>query len=451
MKLKINFSKKALNFCRNFTLCISIPFLYLGKIHAMRTFIIYAMVFGFSIHLGNAQILKKLEKAAKRGAERGVERTTQKKIEQKTTEATEEVLDTVLGNKKSKRNSGETASKNNTNTKTQIRNTERMNVDGSIIFRDDFNQTKTGDFPAQFTSSSGGSVVELPNGKGLQFHPNSNILLQTSSLPKNFALQFDLTLQNIPSSVYNTYFNVYFQQNKTLKHNNPKNKFGAVGFSLWGDKKEHQIDVFNYKTAYEIKEKIPFNVNDEIIDNTSEFTIYVNENRLQLYINGNKIADSPNLLEGAQVNYINFRLNGTKKEENHRFIISNVKVVAVEKDLRSQLMNGGFSTNDILFATASDQIQPSSFDILKQIGSVMQENPEVMFLIVGHTDSDGDDAKNQTLSEKRAASVRKYLLQHFKINVSNLRTMGKGEREPLASNTTSEGKAKNRRVEFIKE
>jgi outer membrane protein OmpA-like peptidoglycan-associated protein len=69
---------------------------------------------------------------------------------------------------------------------------------------------------------------------------------------------------------------------------------------------------------------------------------------------------------------------------------------------------------------------------------------------VGHTDTDGDDAKNLDLSSRRAASVRIALTTEFGIESSRLETDGKGEMQPVADNKTPEGKAQNRRVEFIK-
>ena len=400
---------------------------------------------------GQAQILKKVKKAA----ERGVERTVEKKVEKKASEKTDQALDAVLepgkqthSTKSPKTSSTQNQPKAKPGSGDAAQNPE---IKGEVIFTDNFLQTPLGDFPVAFTSSSGGAVVEVNATRGLMFNPNSNILIQTSALPVNFALAFELTLQNVPASLYNTFFNVYVQQNKTLKHNDPQNKYGAIGFSLWGDKKDHQIDLFNHKTTYEIKEKIPFNVTDALIDNTAAFLILVNGNRLQLYINGIKIADSPSLLEGMKAGYINFRLNGTKKEENHRFIISQVKIIKTEQDLRSQMMEGRFSTNEILFAPNSAQIDQGSYPILNEIGKVMQENPETMFLIAGHTDSDGSAEANQLLSDKRAAAVKQYLLAHFKINSHHLRTIGKGETDPVAPNSTAEGKAQNRRVEFIKE
>jgi len=69
---------------------------------------------------------------------------------------------------------------------------------------------------------------------------------------------------------------------------------------------------------------------------------------------------------------------------------------------------------------------------------------------VGHTDSDGDDARNLDLSRRRAASVRGVLAKEFAIEESRMDADGKGESQPVDKNDTSAGKANNRRVEFIK-
>ncbi|HQW99616.1 MAG TPA: OmpA family protein [Flavobacteriales bacterium] len=101
----------------------------------------------------------------------------------------------------------------------------------------------------------------------------------------------------------------------------------------------------------------------------------------------------------------------------------------------------------IQFETGSAVIKKSSYGILDQVVSVMNENPEYNLEVHGHTDSQGDDAKNLTLSEKRAASVRDYLTEKG-VNGDRLRSSGHGETAPVADNGTSAGRAKNRRVEF---
>lgn len=87
---------------------------------------------------------------------------------------------------------------------------------------------------------------------------------------------------------------------------------------------------------------------------------------------------------------------------------------------------------------------------LKEIATVLQENPDVRVKIVGHTDSDGADASNMDLSKKRGASVKNELVRNFGIDASRLESDGMGESQPVAPNDTPSNKALNRRVEFIK-
>jgi outer membrane protein OmpA-like peptidoglycan-associated protein len=70
--------------------------------------------------------------------------------------------------------------------------------------------------------------------------------------------------------------------------------------------------------------------------------------------------------------------------------------------------------------------------------------------IEGHTDSDGTDEYNMTLSQKRAASVKNYLIANYKIAPERLESKGWGESKPIDKNDTPEGKANNRRVELVK-
>jgi len=88
---------------------------------------------------------------------------------------------------------------------------------------------------------------------------------------------------------------------------------------------------------------------------------------------------------------------------------------------------------------------------LKEIAAVLKENGDVKVKIVGHTDADGEENANQVLSEKRAAAVKTSLVKEFGVTESNLVTEGKGESQPMDKNATPEGKANNRRVEFIKQ
>ncbi|MEJ2238348.1 MAG: OmpA family protein [Gemmatimonadales bacterium] len=117
--------------------------------------------------------------------------------------------------------------------------------------------------------------------------------------------------------------------------------------------------------------------------------------------------------------------------------------------VRFALRDGRVATQGILFGSGSDRIRPESTPTLKEIGTMLEEHPELRLSIEGHTDSDGDDAFNQDLSERRAAAVKAYLVEQFAIDDARLETAGFGESNPVAGNDTAEGKQQNRRVELV--
>lgn len=102
----------------------------------------------------------------------------------------------------------------------------------------------------------------------------------------------------------------------------------------------------------------------------------------------------------------------------------------------------------IKFAFDSAGISSSSAGILDRAIKAMRDNPGTNVRVVGHTDAVGSDAYNQGLSERRAAAVRSYLVKSG-IKGSRMQTAGRGESQPIASNASKQGRALNRRVEFI--
>jgi outer membrane protein OmpA-like peptidoglycan-associated protein len=104
-----------------------------------------------------------------------------------------------------------------------------------------------------------------------------------------------------------------------------------------------------------------------------------------------------------------------------------------------------------LFDVNSANIKPESYGTLKEIADVLKENSTVHVSIIGHTDSDGNADYNLKLSKERAQAVKDALSSEFDIDASRMTTDGKGAAQPVADNKTSEGKAQNRRVEFVKQ
>jgi outer membrane protein OmpA-like peptidoglycan-associated protein len=100
------------------------------------------------------------------------------------------------------------------------------------------------------------------------------------------------------------------------------------------------------------------------------------------------------------------------------------------------------------FATDSDRILPSSYPVLDDLATHLNAHPELKLSIEGHTDNTGTHEHNQQLSERRAASVKKYLAEKG-VATDRITTAGFSSDRPVASNDTPEGRQKNRRVEFI--
>lgn len=103
--------------------------------------------------------------------------------------------------------------------------------------------------------------------------------------------------------------------------------------------------------------------------------------------------------------------------------------------------------SDISFATGRADIQPNFRAILDRFASGLRASPNADVRIIGHTDSTGSDAINNPLSLERATSVRNYLADRG-VNAAYVQVAGRGSREPIASNDTAEGRARNRRVEI---
>ena len=130
-----------------------------------------------------------------------------------------------------------------------------------------------------------------------------------------------------------------------------------------------------------------------------------------------------------------------------------------EAKLRAELEGTGVSVTrigdnitlnmpgNVTFATNSSDLNPAFFDVLNSVGKVLKEFDQTVVEVAGHTDSTGAEDYNQSLSERRAASVTQYL-QSQGIIAQRVISVGMGELRPVADNTTPEGRQANRRVEI---
>jgi outer membrane protein OmpA-like peptidoglycan-associated protein len=151
-------------------------------------------------------------------------------------------------------------------------------------------------------------------------------------------------------------------------------------------------------------------------------------------------ADSDGVLEGLD--------KCPNTPANARVDADGCPIIISEKEVEL-LDTGKITVRNVNFDTGKWAIRPESFAVLDEIGGILIQWPDLRVEIGGHTDARGSDAMNQELSEKRANSVREYLLGKFpQIKADQYTAAGYGEKQPIADNQTETGLAKNRRVEF---
>lgn len=139
------------------------------------------------------------------------------------------------------------------------------------------------------------------------------------------------------------------------------------------------------------------------------------------------------------------RLEAEKKAKDAMDALA--KSLAVKTEDRGMVitLSGG-----VLFATGQSTILPGAQDQLNKVADALKTQAERHFTVEGHTDNQGTDAVNQTLSQKRADAVRDYLVVRG-VAPASITAVGMGSTKPVADNKTVEGRAMNRRVEIIVE
>jgi len=329
-----------------------------------------------------------------------------------------------------------------------------------IIAYEDFNSANLGDFPVRWNTNASAEVVTVDKkeGKWLKigekgiFHPEF-----ITSLPENFTFEFDLAVNNA------NYFSPF-----CLNIANLKKPEDFVDYAyLVSLRPEHAVHL-EFAAANSINDGVSklitgksgvatisnavnFKVWDVGKNNLAHISLWRQNQRLRVYLNGEKIWDSPRAFEApGKYNAITFAFYGPYGKEDY-YLLNNLRLAIGAPDTRNKLLTEGkFVTSGINFDVNSDKIKPDSYGILKEVANVLKENEAVKIKIIGHTDSDGDDAKNMELSKKRAGSVKNALMKEFQISSARMESDGKGESMPASKNDTPEGKAQNRRVEFLK-
>ncbi|HEY0897348.1 MAG TPA: OmpA family protein [Sphingobacteriaceae bacterium] len=138
--------------------------------------------------------------------------------------------------------------------------------------------------------------------------------------------------------------------------------------------------------------------------------------------------------------YIGKRMDKQAKEIEQT--VPNAEVIRTGEGIIVKFDSG------ILFDVDKSDLKPNAMTNIQNLATSMKNNPETNILIIGHTDADGSDSYNMSLSERRARSVKNYAMMQG-VEASRLKIEGRGESEPIASNDSAEGKSQNRRVEIV--
>jgi len=334
-----------------------------------------------------------------------------------------------------------------------------------ILAYDDFSKDAIGDFPITWNTNSSGEVVTASDldGHWLMVKKQGKFVPEyIKTLPDNFTFEYDVVC-NEKYSYYSPFLSLYFLSG----NNSGKEVFD--GTFIPGEKRSGvKIGVHptNGTSNGGTVQEESFDDGASVIKNdinTSQFnsvggktrlhvSVWRQKQRLRVYLNEDKVYDLPRAFaDNKTYATVLFEIWGDLKDQD-RYLIGSIKFAAGAPDTRNKLITEGkFVTRGILFDVNSDKIKPESYGVLKDIANVLTENSSVKVKIVGHTDSDGKDADNLSLSKRRAESVKTSLVKDFGIDATRFDTDGKGASQPVDTNNTAEGKANNRRVEFIKE
>jgi len=312
-----------------------------------------------------------------------------------------------------------------------------------VIFYDDFSDTDVGEFPRKWTlkgPGGGGNTVEVVDYKGKRYlrsvPPASKEegvaatalfirFTENNYMPEKFTVEFDAVLAET-NGYPNQYTLLMFDENGW-----PAHMPGSILIS--GEEGK------SYNTATSV---------DKNDGRPHHIAVSVNGTFVKAYIDNQRVVNDPDAIT-RPVKYIGMHLFA-----NHGYsetvIFTNFRLAEGGKDIKSALSaEGKIVTHGILFDTGSDRIKPESLPTLKKILAILEEDPALKFSIEGHTDNQGKKEINQPLSEQRANAVKTWLTGKG-ISEGRLKTKGLGDTKAIDTNDTPEGRANNRRVEFVK-
>ncbi len=413
----------------------------------MMLMVLVAM--GSTTEVSAQSFLKKLGKK--------IEETAKRKVENKVERTTEKAMDAVLDGKGTSNNNGnnnadEVYDNGDATAQTQPQKGQSLEMTyaksdfvpgDEIIFEDNLANEQMGEFPSQWDLIDGS--VEVANIAGRQciyFDPKGATVAplmkdMKSYLPDVFTLELDFFANRYESGFCDGYnFCFYNAEERVLEiyMNHTDTQEGNKGIN-WnydtpsGDHRGGDAQIIVQPEAW------------------NHLAISFNKRALKVYVNGIRIANIPNMAAPVRFDVVG-REWGTP--DTFREAITNIRLAQGAVPLYDRMMTDGkFMTYGITFDVGKATIKPESMGEINRIVQLMTENSDLKFSVEGHTDNTGKEASNQTLSEQRSQAIVAKLVE-LGIAQDRLTAVGKGQNSPIADNNTDEGRAKNRRVEFVK-
>jgi outer membrane protein OmpA-like peptidoglycan-associated protein len=393
-------------------------------------------------------------------AERSVENRIQNKIDKKVDKTLDTVEDSIFNSKPdNKKSTVEKKSSEKSASKKIIEKSNEPAIEETpsapaptltwakydfipgteILFEDHFDGEQNGEFPSKWDLVGG--VAEnavFDNTNVIYFRETGNKggivpLLKNSKsdyLPEEFTIEFD---SYFDKDIYNQRYYVNFYDLKNQKSVLERLVF-YVNQATYGPS--------NMNGAYPGAERI--NIDKQV--HWRHIAISFNKRALKIYMDDARILNIPNIDE----NPTGFTI-GTTSQQGKNYFIKNVRIAKGAVPLYDKfLTDGKFITTGIKFDINKATIKPESMGTINYVVKMMTDHPELSFSVEGHTDSDGEAIANQKLSEARAKAVLNVMIK-LGIDQSRLISTGHGESKPMTGNDSPEGKAQNRRVEFVKQ
>ncbi|WP_445738228.1 OmpA family protein [Mariniflexile sp.] len=416
----------------------------------------YLLLIGMFVicNYSNGQILKKLKDK--------ITAKTEQKVDAKTDRTIDKSLDSLLDAKspvKIKKKSKDDSSEENeatTGTKAGASSSSNLKVyskfdfvpGSSILYFDNFEKDNIGETPLGWITSASAEAVSIEGLEGnwvkmASTSANHFIRSKKQSWGNNFTIEFDLLLiknsydPRIDINLINTGGNLVTDESILSSSKKPALNFSAI---LSGDNMSRaSLYAGDKKLSDAMTESLPYSNTMPV-----HVSMCVQGKRFRMWWNDRKLYDLQAISEEYLPNQLGFSFYSTGGFDAY---ISNIRIAKDIPDTRAKFEEGKIVSN-LLFFAGTSKLKPESMGALLDVSKVLKDVTSTV-KIVGHTDADGDDASNLKLSEQRAETVKSILVNQFNINESKLETEGRGENQPIADNKSAEGKAQNRRVEFI--